>query len=163
MSECLEAITNNNYRRHHFIRLHTLLLTTEDSLDDDLLENILTVVGTADISYKAHKATTGMELELHLNTYMLALEAWSRRPLIMTREFRESLYGHLAVLNDFHQRHTEALKNGLDKNFKSEYNPYNKQRRAYGLYSSLEKDIDCQNYNNDFLLITTSGHSSCNE
>src|SRR6185312_2738002 len=151
--KCLESITNNNDRRHHFIRLHTLLLTTEDRLDDDQLENILRTIGTANISYMKHKVTTGMELELHFRTYVLALEAWSRRPLIMTKEFRESLYGHLAVLNDFHQRHAETLKNGLNKNIKPEYNPYNEQRTAYDLYANLEKGINCQNYNIDFLLI----------
>src|SRR6185436_8405219 len=151
--KCLESITNNNDRKDHFIRLHNLLLTTKNTLDDDQLENILRAIGTANISYMTHKVTTGMELELHLRTYVLALEAWGRRPLIMTKELRESLYGHLATLNDFHQRHTEALKNGLKKNFKSEYTLYNDQRTTYDLYFGLEKGINCQNYNIDFLLI----------
>src|SRR5437763_1571958 len=84
--KCLESITNNNDRKHHFIRLHNLLLATKDKLDEDQLENVLKTIGTANISYMAHKVTTGMELELHLRTYVLALEAWGRRPLIMTKE-----------------------------------------------------------------------------
>src|SRR5438128_954074 len=147
----LDSIINSNNRKYCLIKLYNLLLSAETRLDNEQLLNILGTLGTDKLSYVAHQATTSMELELHLRTYVLALEACGKRLLRMTKEFRETLYGHLATLYDIHQRHIKVLEESLSNNYKSECNPYNKQRTTYGLYSDLGKGIKIQNYNVDFL------------
>src|SRR5438128_9941075 len=91
-----------------------------------------------------------MELELHLRTYVLALEAYGKRTLRMSKEFHETLYEHLAKLYDIYQCHTKVLEDGLNINYGSEYSLYNKRRTSY---IGLKKGIKVQNYNIDFLLI----------
>ncbi|CAG8544982.1 7662_t:CDS:2 [Paraglomus brasilianum] len=74
LAKLLEKIANTN-EAHHFAELHNLISKIEAKLDEDELLTMLKIVGSDKISYDIHKSTTSMELELHLRTYALVLEA----------------------------------------------------------------------------------------
>ncbi|CAG8597260.1 1107_t:CDS:2 [Paraglomus occultum] len=136
----LEKIANTN-EAHHFAELHNLISIIETKLDKDELLLILGVVGSDTISYDIHKSTTSMELELHLRTYILVLEAYNKRQPVIRKQLCQTLYKSLAALYDTHKRHTELLKRGLI-NAKSLQGQHKVKPVKYGPYSILEKAIE---------------------
>src|SRR6185436_3753956 len=81
----------------------------------------------------------GIELELHLRTYILALETYGRRLVKMEKELCESLHENLTKLYDVHQNYTKILEKGLQS--------------TMFLSAVSEEGVKVKNYNTDFLLM----------
>src|SRR5207248_2199667 len=80
-----------------------------------------------------------IELELHLRTYILALEAYGRRLVKMEKELCESLHENLTKLYNVHQHYTKILGKGLQS--------------TMVLFAASEESVKVQNYDADFLLM----------
>src|SRR6185503_20838157 len=103
-------------------------------LDDNQLRNALKTIGT-NVAYNDYKVATDIELELHLRTYVLALEAYGRRLVKMEKELCEILHENLKKLHDIHQHYCDT--NVLGKSLQS----------TMVLSAVSEENVKVQNYN----------------
>ena len=142
LTTALELIVNENDRASHLIKLSNLLLSFSTKLEDKQLKNALETIGT-NFAYNDYKVSTGIELELHLRTYILALEAYGRRLVKMEKELCESLHENLTKLYDVHQHYTKILDKGLQS--------------TMFLSAVSEESVKVQNYNTDFFLMHLYG------
>src|SRR5438128_1205282 len=108
LNEFLESISNDNDRIYHLKKLHSLILSAGARLDDNQLKQVLRTIGMKGSSYDTfNETTTTIELELHLRTYALTLEACGKRAIRIAREFHKKLYVQLVKLCDLYQQFAE--------------------------------------------------------
>ncbi|CAI2171265.1 7321_t:CDS:2 [Funneliformis geosporum] len=86
-------------------------------------------------------------LELHLRTWSIVLERICFLPMRLSRELRENVYDSLAEFVEIHRKTTRVVQDGIDNNYRYEFNQFNPQRE------NDENMIKKRNYNIDFLLI----------
>ncbi|CAI2174864.1 16799_t:CDS:2 [Funneliformis geosporum] len=85
-------------------------------------------------------------LELHLRTWIVVLERICFSPIRLTKELRDKVYNSLAKFAEIHRKTTQVMEEGLENNFRYNFNQQIDDKDD-------EKIIKKRNYNIDFLLI----------
>jgi tetratricopeptide (TPR) repeat protein len=102
-------------------------------------------------SFNYYSKESMARLELHLRTWVTVLERICFSPIILSKELRDEVYNSLAKFSEIHRKTTQVIEIGLDNNFRSNFNQFNR--------NNIDQDQDEQiivnkrNYNIDFLLI----------
>jgi hypothetical protein len=102
-------------------------------------------------SFNYYSKESMARLELHLRTWVTVLERICFSPIILSKELRDEVYNSLAKFSEIHRKTTQVIEIGLDNNFRSNFNQFNR--------NNINQDQDEQiivnkrNYNIDFLLI----------
>ncbi len=87
-------------------------------------------------------------LELHIRTWITVLERICFSPIRLTKKIRDKVYNSLAEFAEIHRKVTQVIEEGLENNFKSNFNQFNQQD-----CKGDENIIKKRNYNIDFLLV----------
>ncbi|CAB5103858.1 unnamed protein product [Rhizophagus irregularis] len=88
-------------------------------------------------------------LELHLRTLIAVLERICFSPIRLTKDLRDKIYNSLTRFAEIHRKTTQVIEEGLENNFRSNYDQFKQQKDD----KSDEKIAKKRNYNIDFLLI----------
>ncbi|PKY18774.1 hypothetical protein RhiirB3_431654 [Rhizophagus irregularis] len=88
-------------------------------------------------------------LELHLRTLIAILERVCFSPIRLTKYLRDKIYNSLAKFAEIHRKTTQVIEEGLENNFRFNFDQFNQQKDD----KSDEKIAKKRNYNIDFLLI----------
>ncbi|CAG8719357.1 19156_t:CDS:2, partial [Dentiscutata erythropus] len=117
----------------------------EIELPEEILIKALKLLSDAS-SFEIHLEKTMIRLEIHLRTWMSALEKVCYSPVVLGYEIREYLYIHLSDFVDFHHRMTNAFRQGVGNSFKS-------KGKSKEMPNNNNIYMHFQNYNIDFLLM----------
>ncbi|PKC02227.1 hypothetical protein RhiirA5_504164, partial [Rhizophagus irregularis] len=142
--ELIKELTDIKY-------LYALKLLFEN-LQNEFSPRILrdTLVALADptpFDFYAKQSVT--ILELHLRTWVTVLERICFSPIVLSKELRDNVYNSLSKFAEIHRKTTQVIEIGLDNNFRSKFNQFNKQSNDQDDQIITKK----RNYNIDFLLI----------
>ncbi|UZO14430.1 uncharacterized protein OCT59_005887 [Rhizophagus irregularis] len=142
--ELIKELTDIKY-------LYALKLLFEN-LQNDFSPQILrdTLVALADptpFDFYAKQSVT--RLELHLRTWVTVLERICFSPIVLSKELRDKIYNSLSKFAEIHRKTTQVIEIGLNNNFRSKFNQFNKQSNDQDDQIITKK----RNYNIDFLLI----------
>ncbi|PKK63979.1 hypothetical protein RhiirC2_120744 [Rhizophagus irregularis] len=142
--ELIKELTDIKY-------LYALKLLFEN-LQNEFSPQILrdTLVALADptpFDFYAKQSVT--RLELHLRTWVTVLERICFSPIVLSKELRDKVYNSLSKFAEIHRKTTQVIEIGLDNNFRSKFNQFNKQSNNQDDQIITKK----RNYNIDFLLI----------
>ncbi|UZO14894.1 uncharacterized protein OCT59_006337 [Rhizophagus irregularis] len=145
VKELIKELTGIKY-------LFNLKLLFED-LQNEFSNQVLidSLVALADpapfnLYYSKEGAT---RLEVHLRTLIAVLERICFSPIRLTKNFRDKIYDSLTKFAEIHRKTTQVIEEGLENNFRSNFNQFNQQKDD----KSDEKIAKKRNYNIDFLLI----------
>ncbi|PKK76832.1 hypothetical protein RhiirC2_812737 [Rhizophagus irregularis] len=124
-----------------------------ENLQNEFTNQILidTLVALADpapfnLYYSKESAA---RLELHLRTLIAVLERICFSPIRLTKDLRDKIYNSLTRFAEIHRKTTQVIEEGLENNFRSNYDQFKQQKDD----KSDEKIAKKRNYNIDFLLI----------
>ncbi|PKY56981.1 hypothetical protein RhiirA4_508657 [Rhizophagus irregularis] len=125
--------------------LKLLFENSQNEFSPQILRNSL--VALADptpFDYYAEKSVA--RLELHLRTWVLVLEKICFTRMRLSKELRDRIYNSLPKFAEIHRKTTQIMQEGIENNFKPEFNQQKDDK-------SDEKIAKKRNYNIDFLLI----------
>ena len=96
-----------------------------------------------------HSKESVSRLELLLRLCVVVLERICFSPIRLTKNLRDKVYNSLTEFAEIHRKATQVFEEGLENNFKSNFNQFNQQNDS----KEDENIIKKRNYNIDFLLI----------
>ncbi|GBC49363.2 hypothetical protein GLOIN_2v808915 [Rhizophagus irregularis DAOM 181602=DAOM 197198] len=146
--EKAEKLIKNLTKLNYLFALKLLFDTPFNQFSDEVLRNSL--VALADPTHFDYYGKQSMvRLELHIRTWVAVLEKICVTPMRLSKELRDKVYSSLAKFAEIHKKTTQVMQEGIDNNFRSEFNQFNQ------LHDNKEDEgiMNKRNYNIDFLLI----------
>ncbi len=132
--------------------LYALKLLFEDfqnEFSDQVLINSLNILADSVPFNLFHSKESVSRLELLLRLCVVVLERICFSPIRLTKNLRDKVYNSLTEFAEIHRKATQVIEEGLENNFKSNFNQLNQQNDS----KEDEKIVKKRNYNIDFLLI----------
>ncbi|PKC02280.1 TPR-like protein [Rhizophagus irregularis] len=146
--EKAEELIKNLTKLNYLFALKLLFETPFNQFSDEALRNSL--VALADPTpFDYYGKQSMVRLELHIRTWIAVLEKICVTPMRLSKELRDKVYSSLAKFAEIHKKTTQVMQEGIDNNFRSEFNQFNQ------LHDNKENEdiMNKRNYNIDFLLI----------
>ncbi|RGB34941.1 hypothetical protein C1646_700674, partial [Rhizophagus diaphanus] len=113
-----------------------------------LIDALIVLANPAPLNLYYSKESVA-RLELHLRTLIAILERICFSPIRLTKDLRDKIYNSLAKFAEIHRKTTQVIEEGLENNFRSNFDQFNQQKDD----KTDEKIAKKRNYNIDFLLI----------
>ncbi|PKC58088.1 hypothetical protein RhiirA1_541273 [Rhizophagus irregularis] len=141
--------------------LKLLFENFQEQISDHVLVKSLEELANPALFKSYYYKESAARLELHIRTWIAALERVLFLEIRLTRETRNQLYNSLAKFAKIHRKTTQVMKEGLENNIRPKINKAVEERLENDFnpnYNSLknnqgnEKIAKKRNYNIDFLL-----------
>ncbi|GBB92858.1 hypothetical protein RclHR1_02070001 [Rhizophagus clarus] len=130
--------------------LNALKLLFENSQNEFspqiLRDSLVALADPTPFDYYAKQSVA--RLELHLRTWVLVLEKICFTQMRLSKELRDKIYNSLPKFAEIHKKTTQVMQEGIENNFKSDFNRFGQQKAD----KYDEKIAKKRNYNIDFLL-----------
>ncbi|RGB34942.1 hypothetical protein C1646_668116 [Rhizophagus diaphanus] len=143
--ELIKELTGIKY----LFNLKLLFENLQNEFSNQILIDILVALADPAPFNLFYSKESAARLELHLRTLIAVLERICFSPIRLTKDLRDKIYNSLTRFAEIHRKTTQVIEEGLENNFRSNFDQFNLQKDD----KSDEKIAKKRNYNIDFLLI----------
>ncbi|CAG8603806.1 13775_t:CDS:2, partial [Funneliformis caledonium] len=144
VKELLKKLTETKY-------LYALKLLFENPINQFspqvLRDSLVALSDPTPFDYYSRQSA--IRLELHLRIWVAVLEQICFTQMRLSKGLRDKIYNSLASFSEIHRKTTQVLQEGIDNNYNSDFNQFNKLNNNEEDRNILKK----RNYNIDFLLV----------
>ncbi|PKC10147.1 TPR-like protein [Rhizophagus irregularis] len=146
--EKAEELIKNIPKLKYLFALKLLFENPFNQFSDEVLRNsLVTLADPTPFDYYGKQSV--VRLELHIRTWVAVLEKICFTSMRLSKKLRDKVYNSLAKFAEIHKKTTQVMQEGIDNNYRSDFNQFNQ------LQDNKEDEgiINKRNYNIDFLLI----------
>ncbi|PKY59633.1 hypothetical protein RhiirA4_515961, partial [Rhizophagus irregularis] len=143
--ELIKELTGMKY----LFNLKLLFENLQNEFSNQILIDTLVALADPAPFNLFYSKESAARLELHLRTLIAVLERICFSPIRLTKDLRDKIYNSLTKFAEIHRKTTQVIEEGLENNFRSNFDQFNQQKDD----KSDEKIAKKRNYNIDFLLI----------
>ncbi|EXX59329.1 Sgt2p [Rhizophagus irregularis DAOM 197198w] len=148
-NEKAEVLINKDLTKiENLFALKLLFENPLNEISPGILRNSLVTLANPTL-FDYYDKLSVARLELHIRTWVAVLEKICFTPMRLSKELRDKVYNSLAKFAEIHKKTTQVMQEGIDNNYRSDFNQFNQ------LQDNKEDEgiINKRNYNIDFLLI----------